>query len=158
MTFDDSKIQLPIHYRLYRQEERAARCKGVKAMGFFNFREEPGFVLPYAKTQRIEVASHPGLQGSGEKSGFGAFHPARMLNITSKFPDSSTYDSPQFSSLRVKVWLVLLFLRCLQPDRDDCSTCSAPVPFAFLSPRDQGEFARPHSHHMLPVTREDLKD
>lgn len=47
MTFDDSKIQLPIHCRLYRQEERAAaRCEGVKAMDF---------VLPYTECNVLKL-------------------------------------------------------------------------------------------------------
>lgn len=47
MTFDDSKIQLPIHCRLYRQEERAAaQCEGVKAMDF---------VLPYTECNVLKL-------------------------------------------------------------------------------------------------------
>lgn len=49
-------------------------------------RESDGFCASLHRMQRIEVASHPGLRGAREKSGFGAFHPARMLNITSKLP------------------------------------------------------------------------
>lgn len=78
MTFDDSKIQLPIHCRLYRQEERAAaRSEGVKAMDF---------VLPYTECNVLKLHHILVYGGSREKSGFGAFHPARMLNITSKLP------------------------------------------------------------------------